>query len=41
MRLKHLWNEGKQWLIRRLETGEGWLKAWTQPAPDRPVKGEW
>ena len=39
MRLKHLWNEGRQWLVRGLEAVETRVKTWTQPAPDRPVKG--
>jgi putative transposase len=39
MILKHLWNEGKQWVVRGLEAVEGRVKTWTQSAPDRPVKG--
>jgi hypothetical protein len=39
MRLKHLWNEGKRWLVRGLQAVEGRMKTWTEPAPDRAIKG--
>ena len=39
MILKHLWNKGKPWVVRGLEAVEGRVKTWTQPAPDRPIKG--
>jgi hypothetical protein len=39
MRLKHLWNKGKQRLVHGLQAVEVRMKTWTQPAPDRPIKG--
>jgi putative transposase len=39
MRLKHLWNEGKRWLVRGLQAVEGRMKTWTEPALDRAIKG--
>ncbi len=39
MILKHLWNQGKPWVVRGLEAVEGRVKTWTQSAPDRPIKG--
>ncbi len=39
MRLKHLWNKGKQWLVHEFQAVERRVKAWTQPAPDRAIKG--
>jgi hypothetical protein len=39
MRLKHLWNEGKRWLVCGLQAVEGRMKTWTEPAPDRAIKG--
>ena len=37
--LKHLWNEGKKWLVRGFQAVERRVKTWTQPAPDRAIKG--
>ena len=39
MRLKYLWNKGKQWLVRGLQAVDQRIKSWTQPAPDRAIKG--
>jgi hypothetical protein len=39
MRLKYLWNNGKQWLVRGLQAVDQRVKSWTQPAPDRAIKG--
>jgi hypothetical protein len=39
MHLKHLRNEGKQRLVRGFQAVEAWVKTWTEPAPDRAIKG--
>jgi hypothetical protein len=39
MRLKYLWNKGKQRLVHGLQAVDKRVKSWTQPAPDRAVKG--
>jgi hypothetical protein len=39
MRLKYFWNKGKQWLVRGLHAVDQRVKSWTQPAPDRAIKG--
>ena len=39
MRLKYLWNNGKQWLVHGLQAVDKRTKSWTQPAPDRAIKG--
>ena len=39
MRLKYLWNKGKQWLVRGLQAVDQRVKTWTQPVPDRAIKG--
>jgi hypothetical protein len=39
MHLKHLRDEGKQQLVRGLQAVEAWVKTWTEPAPDRAIKG--
>jgi putative transposase len=39
MQLRHLWNEGKKWLARRFQAVERQVITWSQPAPDRAIKG--
>lgn len=39
MHLRHLWNEGKNWLVSGFQVLERRVKTWTQPAPDRAIKG--
>lgn len=39
MRLKYFGNKGKQWLVYSLQAIEEQVKTWTQPAPDRAIKG--
>jgi hypothetical protein len=36
---KHLWNTGKQRLVRGFQRVETRVKTWTQPAPDRTIQG--
>jgi putative transposase len=40
MHLRYLWNEGQKWLARGVQAVESQVKTWTQPAPDRAIKGE-
>ncbi len=39
MRLKYLWNKGKRWLVSGFQAVDKRVKTWTQPAPDRAIKG--
>jgi hypothetical protein len=39
MHLKHLWDEGKKWLSCRFQAVERRVITWSQPAPDRAIKG--
>jgi putative transposase len=39
MHLRHLWSVGKKWLVRGFQAVERRAINWTQPAPDRAVKG--
>ena len=39
MCLKYLWNKGKPWLVRGFQAVDKRVKTWTQPAPDRAIKG--
>ena len=39
MHLKYRWNKGKQCLARGLQAVDKRVKTWTQPAPDRAIKG--
>ena len=39
MHLKYFWNKGKQWLVRGLQAVNQRVRTWTQPAPDRAIKG--
>ena len=39
MQLRHFWNEDKKWLARRFQAVERRVITWSQPAPDRAIKG--
>jgi putative transposase len=39
MHLRYFWNKGKKWLVRGLQAVRRRIRTWTEPAPDRAIKG--